>query len=150
MKRNSTLNIYINTTHTGVRNGQNTKKKCLAQTLYFFKRVYPRVSENGKMKKRGFVNLFLLIGMKHFNFTILNTLRYTLFKKYAVWARHFFCVLAISDTRDQSRGKKQKKLTFKDITRIFQTSERPFKLLKGIFIKCIWTFLKHIYIARAQ
>ena len=127
-----------------------TRKNCLAQTAYFLKRVFPRVSENGKMKKRGFVNLFLLIGMKHFNFTILNTLRYTLFKKYAVWARHFFCVLAISDTRDQSRGKNQKNLTFKDITRIFQTSERPFKLLKGIFIKCIWTFLKHIYIARAQ
>ena len=34
---------------TGVRNGQNTKRFPSADTI-FYKRVYSRLSENGKMK----------------------------------------------------------------------------------------------------
>ena len=36
------------------------------------------------------MNLFPLTGMNHFHFTILDNLGYTLFRKYGVWARHFF------------------------------------------------------------
>ena len=53
-------------------------------------------------------NLFLLIGMKHFHFTIF---RYPMvvypFKKYGVWARHFFRILAISGNRVSNVLKKE-------------------------------------------
>ena len=37
-------------TCTPLRNGNSSSLKCLGRTLYFLKRVYPRVFKNGKMK----------------------------------------------------------------------------------------------------
>ena len=46
----ASVSAHLNDEFTGLRNGKSYSLKCLGKTLYFLKRVYPRVLKNGKMK----------------------------------------------------------------------------------------------------